>query len=49
MEELKKQSLAFTANMAKKKDEAKTTTKRLERKNVKKYQSDSGKLEFSNP
>ena len=46
MEELKKQSLAFTANMAKKKDEAKTVTKRLERKSVKKYQSDSGNLDF---
>ena len=48
MEELKKQSLAFTANMAKKKDETKSTgTKRIERKTVKKYQSDSGRLDSS--
>ena len=44
MEELKKQSLAFTANMARKNE---TTTKgpimkRTERKTPKKYQSDSG-------
>ena len=49
MEELKKQSLAFTANLARKNETISTTTKgpimkmrNTERKTTKKYQSDSG-------